>query len=194
MVGTLPPSLVELRRTQSLCPPYGLSLRRPVPWVFQLHRDEIGRARPIAGCNSLQGVVQRFRWLPIRRQMAAGVPPASSSRLHRARYEGRCGFVGRRLCLQTSPPATDRSATRRHHQRQRYFVDAFLELDAEPLMRPECSGVADRGQCERPRELERIALVTCVPIGAARSPGRRRAPCRVRQSPRPASATSASTP
>jgi hypothetical protein len=50
MVGTL-----------ALCPPYEISLRRLIPGILELHRNEVGRARSVAGRNSVQRVVQSRR-------------------------------------------------------------------------------------------------------------------------------------
>ena len=56
------------------------------------------------------------------------------------------------------------------HQRERYFVDTGRELQSELFVIPESERVAHSRQRERPREDERIAGVTRVPIRKAEVP------------------------
>jgi hypothetical protein len=124
---------------------------------------------PIAGCNSLQAsssasaglrfpTAVALRRRPVRRDLIGQNTNAIAA------LQG-AGCARERHRLRAIGPRP-----RVRHQRQRYFVHAFPELDAEPLMRPERGGVADRCQGKRPRELERVALVTCIPIGEANLP------------------------
>src|SRR5438105_11788273 len=49
-------ALARLLRMRS-----GILLYRPVPWVFELHGDEVGGARAVAGGNAAKRAVERFR-------------------------------------------------------------------------------------------------------------------------------------
>ena len=53
-----------------------------MPRILQLHRDEVGRARAVAGRDAVKRVVQRFRWFCVAdpgSSRAAGQFVATSS-------------------------------------------------------------------------------------------------------------------
>ena len=113
----------------------------------------------------MQGVVQRYRWLPIpdrrkqpfRRQTLCYLIGKDANAV--AGLLGAGGARERHRLRAIGPRPRIRG------ERQGHFVDAVLEFDAEPFVRPERGRVADRGQCKGAREGERVALVPRVPVG-----------------------------
>ena len=107
--------------------------------VFELHRDNLRRAHPIAGCDPAQGVIQglRRRLIVVRRQPPLGGPVRDDlirQDLDAAEAPLRVGSAGERHCTRSVGP---RPGVR--DEGKRHLVDPRRKLDPERLALPEAS-------------------------------------------------------
>ena len=87
--------------------------RCPMPGIFELHGDEVGRAAFRSGPRLPSSAWSNAFAGGSARPPAAAAPRASWRRPDRAGCAGRCGSVAHRQCRQTSRRGSDRCATRR---------------------------------------------------------------------------------